>query len=87
MSAEPAPVPLAVSVVFARAEGYWTIALALPEGATVGDVLRQLQDEPEFVRVQPEIAGLAIFGRTVGEDTRLHCGDRLELPLRRLQDQ
>ncbi len=79
MSDAAAPGALSVSVVFARADGYWTSALALPVGATVADALRQLQDDLEYQQVQPEIAGLAIFGRVVGEDARLHEGDRLEL--------
>ncbi len=79
MSDAAAPRVLSVSVVFARAEGYWATDLTLPAGATVADALRQLQNTLDYQQVQPEIAGLAIFGRVVGEDARLHEGDRLEL--------
>ena len=79
MTGPDAPAMLAVSVVFAREASYWTIALVVPSGASVGDVLERLHGDARYQQHKAEIAGLAIFGRRVTEDTRVHDGDRVEL--------
>lgn len=79
MSVPAAPATLAVSVVFAREGSYWSIGLAVPPGSTVGDVIARLNGEVRYEQARPEIAGLAIFGRLVTGETRVHDGDRIEM--------
>ena len=79
MSLPADPVLLSVSVVFAREVSAWSIPLLLPAGASVGDALASVNGDARYAGVAAQIAGLAIFGRLVNEDTPLHDGDRVEL--------
>lgn len=51
-----------------------TVTLELPDGATAGDALRACGLTDGY-----PLAGLAVFGRRVGEEAVLRDGDRLEL--------
>jgi uncharacterized protein len=79
MNTTAGPVMLAVSVVFAREDSYWSIPLSLPAGSRVGDALAALRGDARHEQAKAEIAGLAIFGRLVNEESPLHAGDRVEL--------
>jgi putative ubiquitin-RnfH superfamily antitoxin RatB of RatAB toxin-antitoxin module len=68
---------LEVEIVYALPDRAWSVRHVLPAPATVGQALqRGLPDVPGLV-VDP--ARLAVFGRTVGLDSPLHDGDRIEL--------
>ena len=68
---------LEVEIVYALPDQAWSVRHVLPAPATVGQALqRGLPDVPGLV-VDP--ARLAVFGRTVGLDSPLHDGDRIEL--------
>lgn len=71
--------PVRVTVVYASPSGYWALPVVLENGARVADALARVRDEACFRAAWPGIAGLAIFGRAVGEDAPLHDGDRIEL--------
>lgn len=73
------PSLLRVTVVYAAPSGYWALPVALENGAKVADALAKVGSEACFREAWPGIAGLAIFGRAVGEDAPLHDGDRIEL--------
>ena len=67
-----------VEVIRAWPRRFEAVALVLPDDATVAEALAESGFTLEG------IAGYAVFGEHVGNDTRLSDGDRLEL-LRPLQ--
>jgi putative ubiquitin-RnfH superfamily antitoxin RatB of RatAB toxin-antitoxin module len=73
---------LAVSVVYALPDRYWSVELRVRAGATVGEALAQAALDAPGLEVDPQ--HLAVFGRTATLDTPLHDGDRVEI-LRPLQ--
>jgi uncharacterized protein len=67
-----------VEVIRAWPRKFEAVVLVLPDSATVAQALAASGFALE------DIAGYAVFGERVGNDARLHDGDRLEL-LRPLQ--
>ena len=63
-----------VEVIAAWPDRSMATMLALPEGATAGEACRASGLAEGY-----PLAGMAVFGRRVGEDTVLVEGDRLEL--------
>ncbi len=78
------PAGLAVEVVYALPRKAWSIALELPEGATVADALAAADLPGRVPGAVVDAESLAIFGRAVTPGTRLRGGDRVEV-LRPLQ--
>jgi len=76
--------PLRITIVHAAPSGYWSLPLDLAAGAIVADALAKARGDARFDAAWPGVAGLAICGRSVGEEAALHEGDRIEL-LRPLQ--
>jgi uncharacterized protein len=68
---------LEVEIVYALPDRAWTVRHVLPAPATVGQALQLGLPDAPGLQVDP--ARLAVFGRTVGLDTPLHDGDRIEL--------
>jgi len=71
--------PIRVTIVHATPSGYWSLPVELPAGADVADALAKARGDARFDAAWPRVAGLAIFGRAVGEEALLHEGDRIEL--------
>ena len=69
-----------IEVIYAEAGRAWRLQLPAADGLTAGEVLAAL---PVHVPAWPEAAftpaAMAVFGREVGPEARLRCGDRLEL--------
>ena len=76
-----------VTVIYAWPRRFESVALTLPDGATVGDALIAgglVHAEPDRTEPDTGIADCAVFGVRVGHGDVLRDGDRLEL-LRPLQ--
>ena len=73
-----------VEVVHAWPDRCWSLIVALPRGACVGDALEAVSGEASRAGLDLPSLGLAVFGRLAGPDTPLRDGDRIELlrPLR-----
>lgn len=68
-----------VSVIYARPEGCWQVALAVPAGTVVEDVIRLSGIEkafPQFAGASPPVG---IFGRRCRPDEVVSEGDRIEI--------
>ncbi len=79
MSGAAAQQTLRATVVYARPERQWVIEIALPEGATLADALREsglLASCPELAATPP-VLGLA--HRRLAAHTPLRNGDRVEV--------
>ncbi len=63
-----------VDVIAAWPDRFTARTLEVPEGATVAEA-----SAASGLAEGYPLAGFAVFGRRVGEDTILHDGDRLEL--------
>jgi putative ubiquitin-RnfH superfamily antitoxin RatB of RatAB toxin-antitoxin module len=73
------PGTLAVEVVHAWPDRCWSVVLALPPGARVGDALVQVAEGLAAQGLDLATLGLAVFGKPVATTTPLHEGDRIEL--------
>lgn len=77
-----------VEVVYALADRYWRVPLALPVAATVADALAAAELERRIpgqgLDAQALEGRLAVFGRLATMATALRDGDRIEIlrPLR-----
>lgn len=73
---------IAVEVLYALPERYWSVSVRVPAGASVAEALLQAGADwlPECYQAEfGNPAGLAIFGRIATGQTRLHEGDRIEI--------
>ena len=70
---------LRIEVVFAERDGQQVVTLALDEGATAHDALRESGLAVRHPEVDLGGAALGIFGRRVSSGTPLHDGDRVEI--------
>jgi putative ubiquitin-RnfH superfamily antitoxin RatB of RatAB toxin-antitoxin module len=68
---------IAVSVVYALPDRYWSVDVRVLASATVGDALRAAALEVEGMVVAED--RLAVFGRPVTPASPLHDGDRIEI--------
>jgi putative ubiquitin-RnfH superfamily antitoxin RatB of RatAB toxin-antitoxin module len=71
------PATIAVSVVYALPERYWSVDVRVPADATVDEALRIAALEVEGMEIAPD--RLAVFGRPVTPASKLHDGDRIEI--------
>lgn len=70
---------LNVEVCYAHGSGVWRRAVAVPEGANVGDALDESGFRQEFPGVDPVQAGLGVYGVKCDMQHVLHDGDRVEV--------
>lgn len=68
---------IAVSVVYALPDRYWSADVRVPAVATVGEALRLAALDAPGMEIAPE--RLAVFGRPVTPASLLHDGDRIEI--------
>jgi len=80
MTIEVDPSPrIRIQTVHALPASYWTTQLLLAESATVADALESARSAIHAAGIALDMAGLAVFGKTVEPRTRLRDGDRIEL--------
>ena len=68
---------IAVSVVYAMPDRYWSADVRVPATASVGDALRLAALEAPGMEIAED--RLAVFGRPVTFASPLHDGDRIEI--------
>lgn len=69
---------LRVKVAWASPDAQGVVEVELPEGSTVADAVAAT-GALERARVDPGVAGYAVFGQTADAGTRLRDGDRVEI--------
>jgi len=70
---------LNVSVVYARPEGCWQVALTVPDGTDVGTAIRLSGFDKAFPKIAETSPAVGIFGRRCRRDEILSEGDRIEI--------
>lgn len=70
---------LDVEVVYALARQQKVITLRLPVDASVSDAIKAADLGRYFEDLESSVAGVGIWGREVGPESRLKNGDRVEL--------
>ena len=70
---------LRIEVVYALPERCFSARIELPQGAVVGDALHAAAMPERVPGLVLDPARLAVFGRAVTPETRLHDGDRIEI--------
>lgn len=68
-----------MQVVYALPARCWTFAVELGEGACVADALAKAELGANLPGVAVDPARLAVFGRSVTPQAKLHDGDRVEI--------
>ena len=70
-----------VEVVYAIQGESWAVVLDLPEGTTLREAVLQARMHVAFANLPEKLvlAGYAIWGKQVSEDTILRDGDRVEM--------
>ena len=71
--------PLRIEVVHALPQRSWRVRVELPSGATVADALAAAAMPSRVPGLEVDSARLAVFGRSVTPETRLHDRDRVEI--------
>lgn len=68
-----------VTVVHAQRDSVWQVALTVPQGARVGEVLRQSGFAEAFPAYPIGDPAVGIFGRRCHPDETVSDGDRIEI--------